>query len=538
MFAGGTVAVNGAPQKQNLRADTLPAPVGGMNALNALHEMPALDCVFTFNLMPSEFGMLTRLGNREWANAFTGGTNIRTILPFAGDREDLFNDRLFAMNTDGIFDISLQGAAGPAVFNWAVQSGDAGFGIYTHFTNDAAEHFLILADEQNGLHEYEEATGLWTVLTGITGPNPQNVAHVTAHKKRLWFVEANSSSAWYLPAGAKSGDATEFNFGAQFREGGALVGLWSWTVDGGDGVDDYLVALSRAGGVAVYRGTDPANASTWGLVGIWYIGRVPIGRKVASEYGGQLYILSEHGLVSINELLRGVALGDATHSATDKITRLVRERMRTNIDVRGWEIRTVAPENAWVIVSPSSASAAETTQFVRNLTTQGWGFWRGMDMLTADVWQGSMYWADRAGSVWKHDGLIDNQFLDGTPGVAIEFSMLSAYSQHGGPGQFKRMQNLRPYFLSSGVPSFSISARYDFDLSENSDTIIFNPVDQSLWDEALWDVGVWSGGIEPVQALRGASGIGNYMAYALRGQTSERLTFVSVDMMADMGGYI
>jgi hypothetical protein len=537
MFNAGTVAVNGAPQQRNVDATTLVAPIGGMNALDSLAQMPQEDCIFTYNLMPSEFGVRTRLGNTEWANAFTGG-DIRTIIPYSGDREDLFNDRLFALNDTGIYNISASGPADPAEFTWATVSGNAGYAIYTHYTNDAGAHFLMMADEQNGLHEYEEATDTWSLTTGITGPVITDIVHISAHKKRLWMVEKNSSSAWYLPTGAKAGAATEFNFGAQFREGGPLVGLWSWTVDGGDGVDDYLVALSRAGGVAVYRGTDPANASTWGLVGVWYIGRVPVGHKVASEYGGTLYMLSEYGILNIGELLRGSSVADATLRSTDKITRLIRTRMATTLNIRGWEIRTVQPENSWVVIAPPASLSDTPTQFVRNLTTNGWGFWRGMAMQTGDVWQSAFYWADNNGSVWKHSGFLEGVLLDGTPGVAIEFSMLMSYQNFGAPAMFKRVQNLRPYFLSAGVPSFSIQAHFDYDILEGGGVIIFNPVDAALWDEALWDSAVWGGGISSAQALRGGSGIGVVVGVALRGDTTERLTFVAVDIIADAGGFI
>lgn len=521
---------------------TLPAPIG-MNTMTPLAGMAAQDCIFTYNLMPFEIGLRTREGYIEWANSFVDATSaVRTIIPFVGNREDRFNDKLFCANDQGIYDITAQGTDGVSptrVFDWPNPGAtDAGWGIYTHYTNDAGAHFLMLADEANGLVEYEESTGLWSVTSGITGVDSTAVFFVMAHKQRLWLIEEDSSDAWYLPTGAKAGAATKFNFGAQFREGGNLVGLYSWTVDGGDGVDDYLVALSREGGVAVYRGDDPANASTWSLVGVWYIGRVPAGHRVASQYGGQLFFLCEHGLVNINRLLQGASLEDAVSIATEKITRVVRQELLRSIDQRGWEIRQLPAEQSYILNAPIPSKASDNLSFVRNLTTNGWGLWRGIPLFTSDVFQGRLYFSDglSPGSVYVMDGTLDNVLLDGTAGIDVEFSLLTSYQ--GADGVFKRAQHCRPYFISSGLPSFSVQARFDFDLSESDAGLIIAPSSAALWDSAIWDQALWEGGVSSVDTIRGLVGWGHAIAIALKGATSNRMTLAAIDVHFERGGIL
>jgi hypothetical protein len=53
----------------------------------------------------------------------------------------------------------------------------------------------------------------------------------------MWFGSA---------VNALYGTVTSWDFGSKFKHGGNLVGLWSWTVDGGIGIDDYLVAIAPA----------------------------------------------------------------------------------------------------------------------------------------------------------------------------------------------------------------------------------------------------------------------------------------------------
>lgn len=50
----------------------------------------------------------------------------------------------------------------------------------------------------------------------------------------------------------------------------------TWTLDSGEGLDDYLVVTTSEGQVGVFRGTDPTSVATWGLVGVWNLGE-PIG---------------------------------------------------------------------------------------------------------------------------------------------------------------------------------------------------------------------------------------------------------------------
>ncbi len=525
------------PRPQQTQVENLPAPVG-MNTMVPIASLGSDDCIYTYNLMPFELGLRTRQGYVEWANSFTGGGSVRTIIPFHGNNP--VNDRLFALTDQGIFDISSQGTDGVSptqVFTWTNPGGDAGYATYTHFTNDANVHYILIADERNGYHYWEEGGAGWTKvpdgsLTGGPADLATTTRFVVAHKNRIWFIREGETSAYYLPTNAFTGAVTRFNFGGNFREGGFLAGLFSWTVDGGDGVDDYMVGVSREGAVVVYRGGDPANASTWALVGTWYVGQVVAGRRVGSQYGGTLFIICELGLVNINKLLEGRSVEEASLAATGKITRLVREEFQRTGTQRGWEIISLPQESTWIVNAPSDNTEIS---YVANQTTKGWGLWRGLPLHTGDVFNGRLYFADLNGSVYVHSGALDNVRLDGSPGVAIEFSMLTSF-QGGGP--FKRAQFCRPIFLSEGLPSYAVQARFDFNLDENDKPIIFQLSDVSAWDSSLWDSAVWAGGVSSAQAIRGLSGYGHYMAIALKGQTSSRVTLVNLEVQFESGGLL
>ncbi|GAF97014.1 unnamed protein product, partial [marine sediment metagenome] len=50
------VGALGASFQPTIQNTTVPASVGGINARDSLMAMPPTDCIYAFNIMPSEFG--------------------------------------------------------------------------------------------------------------------------------------------------------------------------------------------------------------------------------------------------------------------------------------------------------------------------------------------------------------------------------------------------------------------------------------------------------------------------------------------------
>ena len=318
------------PVVPTARSYSIPAPVGGINTVSAGLQLPPSDCASAVNLISAENGLRTRLGWLEWATDLVGASTpeVRTVMPFSGSQRS--SDRLFAATDGFIFDVSGGGSSISPSLAFADTTPGAGYGISAAMTTTAG-HFLLYCDEMNGAHLYAESGATWTALSEGSGPgqidgvDPRRLVFVAVFKNRLWFVERDSSDAWYLPVGQVTGTATRFPLGTMLREGGSIVGLWNWTYDGGAGVDDSLVVVSSGGDVLVYQGTDPSSASTFALRGVWQIGFPPSGRRIASTYGGDLLLLSRQGLVPISRLVVGAA-GDVEY-ATAKISNLINRLM-------------------------------------------------------------------------------------------------------------------------------------------------------------------------------------------------------------------
>lgn len=597
------------PQQERLRWVTTPAPMGGLNTIDAGPAVPVTDCLELINLVADARGLRSRSGSREWVTGLTGATGnmVRTVMPFIGSLATGANDKLFVTTSSGIWDVTASTTTPAITLAFASTTGNAGWGVY-HTASTSAGRFLYYADEVNGLYIYTETSNTWAkVASGVTqawaantdyevgnqvvnggrvyvcdtdgrsassggptgtgtnipdnttrwdfvsavvanviGPslsdqqtglsgNPANFVYVMAFKSRIWFVERDTSRAWYLDTSSIYGTVTSFDFGLALRSGGPLVGLYNWTYDAGAGPDDRLVAIASSGSLVVYEGTDPASVSTFSLKGMWYVGELPAGRRIATDIGGHLLILSRRGAVPINKLIAGGNLGDTSMYATRKITNLFTQEVNSYGDFLGWAMVVHPTDNVLLVLVPQGVDVA-TEQRVLGLETGGWSKYEDLPMLSAASWDGELYFGTPDGRVLRNVGNADERKLaDSAAYTAITWKLITGFAELGG-GRQVMVKELRPVFRSdSSTVSVEAVARYDYDetvASTPSLTLGNGPND---FDTAVFDTAVFQD-TTPFRSLRGAVGCGREVAIAITGKSISRTTLVEVGVGFEVGG--
>jgi hypothetical protein len=528
----------GTPVAPVLKAFGFPAASGGINAVDPLASLDTKYSVLANNLIADGRALRVRTGTQQFATN-VGSSDIRTIIPFEGATSA--TNRLFACGTAGIYDISAGGSGA-----WAVQvafgntTGDAGYGVWTDYVLDNGAHYAFYADYVNGLYQYPSG-GPWVATGGaITGPAGGSAAlsFVMQFKSRLWFVERDSARAWYLAAGAVAGACTRFDFGNKFRHGGTLVGLWNWTMNSGVGIDDHMVALSSTGDVVVYKGSDPATTD-WTQVGSYYIGAVPAGRRQGNVFGGELFILSQMGILPMSRLMAGDALDDTSTYASKNISPLITTEMAVSRTQNGWEMRNVPSENVFIASVPKQTGFAYK-QYAMSSKTNGWCVFQDLEYVTGDNWNGTFYVGSASGVVYRLTGHTDKVTLAGTGGNAITFSLITAFSDLEESALYHQVQYLRPVFRASAAPNYSIAARYDYNTDDYSAIAIPVTIGGYLWDAAaaLWDTALWGADAATIESVAGGVGIGRAVAAVLLGTSVGETNLLRIDVMFTSAGML
>jgi hypothetical protein len=372
--------------------------------------------------------------------------------------------------------------------------------------------------------------GTYTVKYFVTGLNSNQFANINLFKERLYFVQKNSLSFWYLPVDSINGAVTEFPLGGIFKKGGYLQAMGTWTIDAGYGVDDLAAFVTSNGEVAIYKGSDPSDPNDWALIGIWNIGQT-FARKCLFKYGGDLLLLTEDGLVPLSAGLQSTRL-DPRVNITDKIFYAISQAADLYANNFGWQINYFAKVNMLIVNIPVTGGSE---QYVMHNITKSWGRFTN---LNANCWELSgddMYFGG-TGFVGKfYDTYAD-------AGTNIKAFVQQAYSYFDSRGQQKRFTLVRPILQTdNGLPTVLCGISTDFDTVDLTNQISFNPsiLNTGEWDLDTWDNANWGGGLVTTKTWQGVTGLG-YAGSVSMNVVSQRIEFhwASTDFVMERGGIL
>ena len=554
----------GQAKKFTAKTASVPAPIGGWNGRDSLAQMAPTDAVQMVNWYPTPTDVTMRKGYTKSSTGITGAVNTLMNYPTtsgyklfaaAGTKiwdasnssasqvyADITNDKLQYVNftnTAGNFIVSCNGTDpvtiydGSSWFSVATTTTAQTISTITHVgavatLTTSAPHGLITnnrvtisgatASDYNGTFVITKTganTFTYTMLTtpaanatvvgtytviGITGVDSSNFINVNLFKNRLYFTQKNTLACWYLDVNAIGGVANPLYFGSIARNGGYLQAMGTWTLDAGQGADDYAVFVTSMGEVIVYNGTDPTSSTTWALKGVWQMGQT-FNRRCFFKWAGDLLLLTQDGLVPLASALQSSRL-DPRVNLTDKIYYPISQAATNFYANFGWQIQYFASENMLILSIPTSAGME---QYVMHTITKAWARFTGIQ---AYCWEVS-------GDNTMHfggDGFVGNFYTASSDnGTNITATVQQAYSYFDSPGQNKRFTMVRPILQSDGgLPSVLCGLSVDFQPIDNSGAISFNPSSQSVgvWDTAKWDANNWGGGLITTRIWQGVTGIG------------------------------
>jgi len=553
----------------------LAVPFKGLNARDPFSVMGPEFALSLVNVFVETYGLRTRKGFSEWAAGlsnvpvsslmsyypaaalgslvtYIGGSAVQTtfdrmfvaasspIKPGVGAYSTAATARkLFAATGGSVYDVTNGGGA-----PWTPQIGIAGASDYwtsVNFNNIAGS-FLCAVNNAGGYYIYNGTA--WSHVTmgaaagEVDGVDPDLFCFVTPWKHRLWFVEKDSTRAWYLPTDQITGVAKEFDFGPQFRHGGHLAALANWTVDGGEGIDDYLIAVSSQGDVVIYKGTDPDIADAFSLHGVWYVGPLPAGRRMVNQSGGDVYILSQFGAMPVSKLLAAASLAALSQQHLSYLVDPIIARLMQDFStLEGWQIVTIAKEEAILIGFPPEASPQGGDFLAFKTTTGAWSTFKQTSYASFAAVDADVFAGTKDGRVVRaFDGALDNVLIGTDVGDPIACQVTPAYQPLGPPGAYKRFTLVRPSFLTTLTPKLTLQILVDYGPPKPTIVPTLPEISQSKWDVALWDTGRWSGLQAPIKEWLGTFGIGFAATVQLDYLCGGDTLLTSIDFWEEPGG--
>lgn len=523
-----------AQSRQSSKMATVPSPTGGLNALSNLAAMLESDAIRLTNFIPQSYGCTIRGGCKEWATGFPGP--VDSLMVFNDSDGETVG---LAVSEGEVYDISVAGVIGVPEVTQLVSS------VWQDvmLANAAGTHLLAFSGYDNPI--VYNKTGFHRLIAGdgtaeytISGVDPKTLIQATVHQRRLWATQKDSTFAWFLPADSIYGAMQSFDFGPNFKRGGYLAALFTWTVDSGDGSNDHLVGVSSKGEVAVYQGTDVGTADAWNLVGVYFAGAPVAGRRFGVRVAGDQYLVTQVGMVSLATMITSTQVNiqaDSTNSG--KVQYLISSAASEFPEDFGWEIEFIPSFNLVFINIPSIYNG-QSMQLVSNQINGSWCAFTGFN---ARCWKGTdtrAYFGTVDGKVYRAlTGTQDYVALDDSGGTPIYGVAQQAFSYFGSPAAQKQIGMYRPNFLVSTPARFVSKIEYDFAVTN------LTPPDGggvggrgALWDTAIWGGDTWSGGVATQREWIQAEGIGVAASIRLSVTSQGQLTWVSTDYTWKSGG--
>lgn len=460
------------PAQASARGISIPAPVGGLDALSPLAAMPASNAIALDNCFPQPGYVEIRKGHGKH-NLVTGAPAIESLMPY--NALAVANDKLFAAGSTKIWDVTTLTTA--TISAAAVTSLSNARFQHTNMSTSGGQ-FLWICNGADAPRYYDGSTWATASVTGIT---PTDIINCAVFKNRLWLARKDTLNAAYLNTDSIAGTATPFDLTGVFTKGGYLQAIGSWSRDGGDGPNDSLAFLSSRGEVAVYTGVNPATDFI--LKSVYTIGP-PIGRRCLLKVGADLAVISVDGVLPLSQAVQTDRAAALNAAITKNIHPLMNAAARSYKDNFGWQL-VGYPRGTRAILNIPLTENVSQEQYVMNTITGAWGHFTGENANCWAVFQDRLFYGGNAGRIVEADsrGFDD----DG----AIDFNVETAFSYAGAKGKLKQFTMCRALLTTDGQAAPGLAINIDFARTAEVDAVGFATVLAAQWGVDKWDEGVW-----------------------------------------------
>ena len=427
------------------------------------------------NVFPTTRGVRVRGGCYKVADI---GDPVTSIFAYRSSA----SVNLFAASETAIYDVT---GLDPDTIPAADVSSQTG-GLYSAaMMGTTAGEYLYVVNGADKAQLFDGTT--WAEIDDLSTPaidavDTSDLRYVWKHKNRLWFIEAGTKTAWYLPVDSIGGTAADFSLDGVFQLGGSLLFGATWSQDSGDGMDDRCVFVSDQGEVAVYAGTNPASASDWAMVGLYRM-PPPLGQDAHIKAGGDIVVATDGGLIPLSAVIEKDPSVLELSAASQSIRPSWTVQARNALSSKPWQVVKWPREQMIAVIIPTSSRE----MFVSNSATGAWGKYTGWDAQCATIFNRIMYFGSEDGAIYQAErGGSDN-------GVPFTSSWAYAPQSLSAAGVTKICNAARATFSAGTVfhPQITTSVDYSVQFPPPPNAALDPTKEGSIWDTGLWDIARW-----------------------------------------------
>lgn len=511
-------------KRQVAQSQSLPAPIGGLNARDSVALMPETDAIRLDNWFPGTTSVTLRKGYSSHAT-FTG--DCESIIIYNGSSEQIFvavdttDNAIIDATTGGAISTAVVGGSSPAVQSLTNARFD-----YQNFGNTSGQYLSLVNGADTPL-QYDGTT--WSASTMSAGSLTVTDLHTNAvYAERLWFAGAGFD-VWYLGVNAITGTPTRLNLASLFKLGGRLSNIVTWSADTASQLADFIAFVSTKGEVVAFTGTDPSSSDTWARVAHFRVGApVTTGNRAWTKLGSEAVLITSDGLVPLSMAVRQDR-ADVTAAVTDKIRNSFNSDVLMHGAKFGWSV-ALHPSGQKLFVNVPTLANSSAYQYVMNTQTKAWTKFTDWDAFCMETTDSAVYWGGAGVLALADSGLDDN-------GDSITADAKQAFTYFGQRGRQKHMSMARPVMAIDGPVDLILGV--DVDYQDRAPTSVV-PIDGNAGDswEVAWDV-AWTGASIVYRSWNSVRGVGFAIAPRVKVQASGiNLSWAATDYVYEFGGIL
>lgn len=481
----------------------VPAPTEGWDAISPISSMDPKRAPILVNWIPRPGWIELRSGYTAYVQRFTD-VPVETIMVY---RPPNGSEAMFAASGATIYSITgstLVGLATPVVTGL-----NSARWQYVNFTPAGAATVIQLCNGVDNLRQWNGSAWTSPSITGLPGSaSTANIINIYAQKRRLWYILKDSTIAAFMPTDAITGAIAGYqDFGALWTKGGSIVAMGDWTVDGGNGPQDYAVFISSRGQISIFSGTDPTNASTWSLVGTFDMAP-PVSMRCTQKVGSDLGIITLQGVLPISQALPFDPSADRSVAITARIQNAMAQAITQARNNFGWQLIGY-PAGQLAILNVPLTENQQQVQYVMDTLNGAWCQFEGWNANCFEIFNERLYFGDNTGS-------LNLAFSSGADfDLPIAADMQCAFNYFDDPGRIKRVTMVQPLMIASGTITPTMSVDEDF-ASATTAAPISALRGGAEWDEAVWDESVWPDATNTITPWLSVEAIGHALAIRMQ----------------------